>query len=615
MCGIAGILGTDEAQERISLMVDKLRHRGPNSNDIFYGEKIALGHTRLAIIDLSTNANQPFADPSQRYQLVFNGEIYNFREIKKQLSHYRFITNSDTEVLLAAFITWGASCLERLNGMFAFAIWDTKTRQLFIARDRLGIKPLYYYHKEKIFLFSSEIRSLLSAGLADKKVHLGNLSEYLKYGTVHSPNTLLSQVFQLLPGHYAIVDENSLQITRYWNLASSLQIAEASEKEIHHKIYHLLSEAVSRRMISDVPLGAFLSGGIDSSAIVGLMAQATEQPVNTFSVVFDDPTYDESPYSTMIAKKFNTKHHPILLHPKNFLGDLPEMLQALDHPSMDGMNSYVVSKATKQQGITVALSGLGGDELFAGYPVFLQWKRLLNMRLLWDIPKIFRKALYYIAQPIIPPHQKSRYKALVNLTQLNIQEAYPLFRDIMDKDLLAFMLKSINLSKLPVSPALSTTELERMYTLSQISVMEIMNYTQDVLLRDTDQMSMAHALEVRVPFFDHLLVEYVLSIPDAYKYPDYPKKLLVSSLGDLLPNEIINRPKKGFVFPWNSWLKNELQGFSEKKIKQLMSRELLDPDTINEIWKKFPTNNSSLAWTLIWKLIVLESWLENINYE
>ena len=375
MCGIAGViapLNLEILNTTIAQLTDNMLHRGPDAGGCYVKNGVALGHRRLSIIDLSAKANQPFIDPTGRYVIVFNGEIYNFPEIKAKITDYNFATNSDTEVILASFIKWGINCLDQLNGMFAFAIWDDLEKKLFVCRDRLGVKPLYYYHRDNFFSFASEVRALLSTGLFEKEVDEASLEDYLMNQAISAPYTLFKGVYQLTPGQYGIFQNGTFSVADYWRIETSIDFPGINDsQQVKKQIRRLLTESVERRMISDVELGAFLSGGIDSSIIVAIMAQVTDSPVNTFSIIFDEKEFDESKYSSLIAKKFNTRHFPITLTSGDFLNELPTALAAMDTPSGDGINSFVVSKVTREAGFTVALSGTGGDELFAGRVGFL----------------------------------------------------------------------------------------------------------------------------------------------------------------------------------------------------------------------------------------------------
>jgi len=599
-------------------MTRRIAHRGPDAEGFWQEQGTALGHRRLSIIDLSDAANQPLEDASGRYVMVYNGEVYNYQQLRSQLQpHYAFRTQSDTEVVLAAFIQWGAEALQHLNGMFALAIWDRLEQRLLLARDRLGIKPLYYYQHGDKLLFASEIRALLASGLVPRRLNEAALVDYLTYQTVHAPHTLVEGIRMLEAGSWASWQAGNFEQHTYWDIASCRQrVVQDELPAIRQQLRQLLLQAVSRRLVSDVPLGAFLSGGIDSSAVVALMASASEQPVNTFSVVFEEKSFDESPWSAMVAQKFNTRHTPILLKPRDFLFALPEALAAMDSPSGDGINSYVVSKVTKEAGITVALSGLGGDELFAGYPVFRQWMQLQSRKWFWKVPQLLRQGTGQLARSLLNNHKTDRLHELITLQQMDFVHAYPVFRKLASQASIGRLGGHLPLQHNAVASMLApkSSAIAAAPQLSQVSIGEIASYTQNVLLRDTDQMSMAHALEVRVPFFDHELVEYVLGIPDVYKYPHSPKQLLVDSLGELLPPEIVHRPKMGFVFPWSQWLRQELRPLADTAMQQLARRNILDGKQLLHIWQRFLQKDKKINWLNIWALVVLENWLDQNGF-
>lgn len=618
MCGIAGIVGfkdKNSCRQKINLMAESLEHRGPDATGIYVDENVAFAHLRLSIIDLSDSANQPFFDSSNRYLIIFNGEIYNFREIKSLLPEYNFKTDSDTEVLLAAYLKFGKDCLSLLNGMFAFAVWDKQTRELFVARDRLGVKPFYYAQNDGgVFVFASEIRAILNSAVIPRKLSYNGVYDYLMYQSVYAPNTIVENVFQLQAGEYGIFADGKFATHSYWRIEeTSGDPSIENESEIRRNVKNLLLESVERRMISDVRLGAFLSGGIDSSAIVALMSEVSSRPVDTFSVNFDEKKYDESVYSQMIAEKFKTNHTSVRLTANDFLEELPNALKATDSPSGDGINTYVVSKATKQAGITVALSGLGGDELFAGYPNFLNWMRI-RQGFLNKVPFTFLK----VAGKAFGKSKNSKNQRTANILKLanhNISSVYPMFRQVMSQQTVAAFTKTSNIS-LRFNEFLSEKqpEIEKFPLLSQFSIAEILGYTQNVLLKDTDQFSMASALEVREPFFDYKLVEYVLQIPDKFKYPKYPKSLLVESIYPLLPKEIVHRPKMGFVLPFDQWMKNDLKEFCQNRIENLADRSLFDNDILFRKWNDFLSGKNGVLWSHLWHLIVLTEWLENNKF-
>lgn len=593
-----------------------MAHRGPDAEGIYFDGPLALGHLRLSIVDLSEASNQPFADHTGRYRISFNGEIYNFREVKKLLPDYPYTTTGDTEVLLAAYIKWGPACLQYLKGMFAFAIWDTARKELFIARDRLGVKPLYYYRNEQYFVFASEIRGLIASGLVPKKISRTAIREFLSYQSIGFPLAVIEDVQQLDAGCFLHVINNEVTIKKYWSVTDqhpSFDFGDQQKTEQH--IRQLLRNAVQQRLISDVPIGAFLSGGIDSSAVVGLMAEVSTTPPNTFTIGFNEKDFDESEYAATVARKFNTNHSRVLLQPSVFLDELTNALDAMDTPSGDGVNTYVVSKAIKQHGLTVALSGVGGDELFAGYPFFKQFLQLKKFEKTWGMTGWARHLLAG-AYSLKGSNRAARLRGLLTAPNNSITSFYPEFRRIISPALMSRLTT--------LDPAIPTGieknllnlngSLEKFPLLSQVSIAEYLGYTQHTLLKDTDQMSMAVTLEVREPFFDHELIEFVLAIPDTIKYPDYPKSLLVRSLAGLLPPDIVHRPKKGFLFPWAVWMKKDLFAFCDQLLKQAAERDFINGKELLQYWNRFQKDDPAVRWMELWLFVVLEYWLEKNGY-
>jgi asparagine synthase (glutamine-hydrolysing) len=618
MCGISGIYGLRDkgkASEMIRTMNRCIAHRGPDDEGYFIEENIALGHRRLAILDLSPAGHQPMHSSDNNLEVIFNGEIYNFLQVQKLIPEHQFKTRSDTEVILAAYQKWGKDCLQYFNGMFAFAIWDKQKQELFIARDRLGIKPVYYYSKDGVVLFGSEVRSLLGSGIVPRKINREALTDYFTYQTVHAPATIVKDIYMLMPGHYAVISNAGMKIGKWWSPKDNYSHASEgkSYKEVCKDIYDLLLQSVELRLISDVPFGAFLSGGIDSSAIVGLMSKVQQQSVKTFTIVFDEEKYSEAKYARQVAELFKTDHHELRLTPDDFLNDLPVAMSALDHPSGDGPNSYIVSRITRQKGITMALSGLGGDELFAGYPVFNRSLQLNAQQWLWKLPKGIRKMAGQAYKNLKPGTTALKTQQLLELENGELINTFPLSRQVGNPDMLRALLSDRYHSQDEIQRILKTEingSVNNLPLLSQVSIAEITSYMQNVLLRDTDQMSMAVALEVRVPFLDYKLVEYVLGVKDEYKRPEFPKKLLVDSLNGLLPDSIVHRQKMGFVFPWEVWLKTQLKELCDKRIQSLSQRSIVNGKVLLDLWKRYQSGHKNVRWLDIWLCVVLEDWME-----
>ena len=615
MCGLSGIVSFQQKQidpAVIRRMSDCMAHRGPDADGFYIKDEIALGHRRLSIIDLSTTANQPLYDASGRYVLTFNGEIYNFLEVKKQLADYPFKTNSDSEVILAAFIKWGPACLKQLAGMYVFVIWDAEKRELFIARDRMGVKPLYYYVNNEYFLFASEVRALLASGIVPAKLDHSSIDDFLEFQSISFPNSIIENVKQLEAGAYMKIAGGTIEISKYWDITRTRNDFDFSSKEnIHRQLYQLLRQSVERRLISDVPLGAFLSGGIDSSAVVALMAESSTEPVNTFNIGFEEKEFDESAYASLVARKFNTRHSGVRLKPTIFLEELNNALNSMDTPSGDGVNTYVVSKQIRQSGLTVALSGVGGDELFAGYPFFAKYYRLRQNKKLWRLMRPLRKfGAGFVG--LNGSVQKDRIKQLLRTDEASIDECYPVFRQIISPRIISKLTNHRLQSNSLVEETLRKQHdsIDLFPSLSQVSIAEYLGYTQHTLLKDTDQMSMAVTLEVREPYFDHQLVEFVLNIPDQFKYPAYPKSLLVESLGDLLPREIVHRKKQGFLFPWNVWMKGELKSFCEERLNRISQRSFINGEALMQRWHSYLKGDGDVRWMELWLFVILEHWLQ-----
>ncbi len=623
MCGICGIHGLerlDQPQELIRRMNATIEHRGPDATGEYISAEIALGHQRLSIIDLTVAANQPMYSDDGNLVMVFNGELYNYQALREQLNDYPFLTNGDTEVVLAAFQKWGIKAVQRFKGMFAIALWDVRKKELFLIRDRLGIKPLYYAEVGHSVVFASEIRAVLASGLVARSASAVNIIDFLRYQTVHAPDTIIDGVRILMPGTYLHISDFDLKVHQYWSMTGSVKAEILSYAETKFRVADLLEQSVKRRLVADVSFGAFLSGGIDSSLIVALMARHQSKPVKTFSVSFEEEAFSEAPYARMIADRFATDHHEIILNPADFLNDLPNALAAVDHPSGDGPNTYIVSRVTKQAGISMALSGLGGDELFAGYDIFKRVIALQDKRWLLSFPGWMRAVVGNVLRRLRPGINSDKTAAVLQAGYFDLEYIYWVSRLLFFDDRIRNIL---NLKALSANRVFGIVGDQVGYgnpgfqlpRLSQVSIAEISTYLQNVLLRDTDQMSMAHALEVRVPFMDHDLIEFVLGVPDEIKFPLQPKKLLIDSFPDLLPCEVVNRPKMGFTFPWAEWLKRDLRDFTGDHLSDLSKRTIFNQKGIHQLWSDFDQQKPSVNWAHVWNLLVLENWLYKNNVD
>jgi asparagine synthase (glutamine-hydrolysing) len=585
---------------------------------------VALGHTRLAIIDLSDGGRQPMARGP--LAVTYNGEIYNYRALRDRLrgNGATFTTASDVEVLLAAYARWGASALDHLDGMFAFGLWDSAQDRLLLARDRFGIKPLYYHRGPRHFVFASEVRALLASGLVRPELDAESLWHYFGYQTAPTPATLLQGVRMLEPGHVMEVSgDGRVTERRYWSLLQASEhgpSAAASAPAATAQVGRLLREAVESHMVSDVPVGVFLSGGIDSGALVSVLQSIGVRP-RTFTVgLADDRQADESMVARRVAEMFGTDHTEIRLNAADLVEMLPQALAAVDHPSGDGVNTFVVSKAVRDQGLKVALSGLGGDEIFGGYPSFRRIQRLWPAARRWSrSPIALRKAAAGVLRRSGGGRVATDKAAAVLESDGSLAQMWPVTRQLFSVRDRARLLAT----RQPESgtPADAYTPLlRRAYAeapeaglWARISYAEARGYMHDVLLRDADQMSMAHGLEVRVPLLDHRLAACVVALPDELKSDGTsPKSLLVQSLARPLPAEVTRLPKRGFALPFDSWMRGALQSYCEAQLgdRGLDGRGLLQPGEATRLWSRFNQRAPGVTWSRVWALVALNAWLE-----
>jgi asparagine synthase (glutamine-hydrolysing) len=639
MCGIFGIIAQGERIPAglLERATQSLAHRGPDDsgtvvvNDSSTGEiEIGLGNRRLAILDLSPLAHQPMHDADTGNWIVYNGEIYNFPDVRRELEQggAAFVSHSDTEVLLKAYARWGAECLAKFRGMFAFAIWDARQHRLFLARDPMGIKPLYYFQtvtqSGSYFLFASEVRTLLGTGLIPHRVDHAGLINYLTFGSAYDPLTLIEGVHALPPGHSLTWVRGNARQARYWDLVNDQVNAEPrptsvslnDNNRVAEQIQLILEDAVRLQLVSDVPVGVFLSGGIDSSALVSILSRGGVTP-STFSIVFKEAEFSEVQYSRAVAAKFHTDHHEINVSQADVMAAIPDALRAMDLPTMDGINTYFVSREARRAGVKVALSGLGGDEIFAGYSSFRSVPRMERFAQFWShIPRFARGVLTSAFTALSPDTDQNR--KLVSLARANGRILHPYFLTRMlfipsQRDLLFPSPRADAAHAAADSLRLNLQHALPLDAVNRVSYLESRCYMLNTLLRDADFMSMSQGLEVRVPLIDHKLAVAVLSVPSARKLNSTPKKLLIDALGGSLPEQIVHRPKRGFTLPFEKWMRQELRSEIEpvlnaKRINTGPVAGLLDGNQVERVWQQFL--RGAISWTRPWSLYVLERWCE-----
>jgi asparagine synthase (glutamine-hydrolysing) len=632
MCGIFGIVSRegDVSRDVLTRALKCLAHRGPDDSGAVVVDgssappcQLGFAHTRLSIIDLSPLGHQPMQDPATGNWIVFNGEIYNFRELRKELEGVgvEFKSHSDTEVILAAYRVWGESCLTRLGGMFAFALWDAPRKRLLLARDPMGIKPLYYHQSEQIFIFASEVRTLLGTGLVLRKADPTGVLSYLAFGSVYEPWTIVEGVIAVPPGHVLTVENGSVSIREYWNPLQSFSHSQSESAPqsgngtaTANRLPAILRDAVLSHLVSDVPVGVFLSGGIDSSALVAVLSHNGVR-ANTFSLVFQEEEFNEGQYSREIARRFGTEHHEISVSQQDTLAVLPEALCAMDQPTIDGINTYLVSAKTRAAGVKVALTGLGADEMFAGYSNFRRVPRMeVFSKRVGRLPRLARRPLSASIALFAGKGDRSRKLAELATGHESVVHPYFLVRMLFgtaEREAL-FSITDYQASQQSLDRVLqeSITESQCLDPVNRVSYLESHWYMRNTLLRDSDFMSMAHGLELRVPFLDRALVEACFRIPGDKKLRgDLPKSLLLASLGVELPREIVNRPKRGFTLPFERWLRGEMRPVVEDALlKSNWDQTSISASAVREVWNRFLAGETS--WSRPWSLFVLARWCE-----
>ncbi|MBI9066317.1 MAG: asparagine synthase (glutamine-hydrolyzing) [Salinivirgaceae bacterium] len=622
MCGITGVYAFNDKGldyfSNVEKSVATLKLRGPDKQAIVTEKKVCLGHARLSIIDLSDAASQPFKDITGRYTIIFNGEIYNYKELRQSLvkKGLPLKTQSDTEVLLYLYIIEGAKCLQKLNGFFAFAIYDNREDTLFIARDRMGIKPLLYYRDRNKLLFASEMKALMALGIS-KNIDEISLSQYFQLNYIPTPNTIFKDIYKLEPGHYLWIEKNQVIDEKYYSINyNRSNYSDLSYEKAQEKLRELIQSSVKYRLISDVPLGSFLSGGIDSSVIVAEASKLTDQ-LNTFSIGYkDEPYFDETSYAELVAKKFNTNHTSFKLTNNDLYENLHNVLDYIDEPFADSsaLPVHILSMHTKKHA-TVALSGDGADELFSGYNKHKAHFHAINGG--------FNSKLIKCGLPIWQMLPKSRNGKLSNTIRQLKRYAEGLNLNQKDRywQWATFQSQKNANNLLKHQPSLHDLKVRKSEILKHLLHIESMNdilYTDMKLvlvgdmLHKVDSMSMANSLEVRTPFLDHNLVDFVFSLNDDYKInAKMRKRILQDAYRNILPKELYQRPKHGFEVPLLKWFQTELKGeLFDNYLNEDFIREqnIFNPKQINSMKKNLYSNSSGDIQYQMWAVLVFQNW-------
>ncbi len=645
MCGICGVAFTShskDAELRVRAMAAAMRHRGPDEEGFLIGDArapgLALGMRRLSIIDLA-GGQQPVWNETRDVAVIYNGELYNYRELRERLTllGHRFATQSDTEILVHAWEEWGEEFLTELRGMFAFALLDLRGRfatapLLFLARDPLGIKPLYYTQTAEGFAFASEVRALLASGIVPKQISQDALTSYLLFGSASEPVSLVEGVFSLPPGHRMLLyvpERRRVPRARPWWDPETSPAARDSRKpndldSAAKRLRPLLEDAVRAHLIADVPVGLFLSSGLDSGAIAALAAR-TQAGIGSFTLSFPGTSYDEAPLARKVAERCRTQHTEVPLDGAAMLTRIDEAVAGLDQPTMDGINTYFVSWAAREVGLKVALSGLGGDELFAGYTNFANTAKLQRLtRLAWFVPRPLRRAFAPLMASILETRMSrdAAGKAVAAWTDPDtLPHPYFYARALFPAGQLKRLMEprfrpsTVGSDGVTLEPTWlgwldrTASEAAKMGPVAGTAWMEMRCYMASTLLRDTDSVSMSGSLEVRVPLLDTPLVEFVTSLPDIARHrAGTQKALLVEALAGLLPEEILAQRKKTFTLPWEEWLRGPLRPRLEASFAEIAPSLAphLRMEGVRGVWAAFLEGKTS--WSRPWSLYVLNEW-------
>lgn len=682
MCGICGVVDWSDrpdADAIVRRMTPTMLHRGPDDEGYLESREggLALGMRRLSIIDVE-GGHQPVFNEDGKVGAVLNGEIYNFRELRDELIElgHVFKSRSDSEVVAHAYEEWGAACVNRLQGMFAFAVYDRRMSThedagqgarganeegvLFLARDRLGIKPLYYAAVDQgssgsKFIFASEVRTLLACGDVPRRLSRAALESYLLFGSLSEPMTLVAGVLSLPPGHTLSIDvgkRHAPEINAYWNIGERVNEISAGRQNSDHesgsskstnghgrrgdyqatattRVRTLLEESVRSHLIADVPVGVFLSGGIDSTSLAALASREVSG-IHTFTVAFAEKEFDEAAIARRTADRLGTTHQEVIVSPDEMLARVDDAVGALDQPSIDGVNTYFVSSSARNAGLKVTLSGLGGDEVFGGYTSFQRTPRYRQLAAAGaHVPGAFRavvnttmSAAVSAATSVGMASSGSRFanrdatrkiSALLNSPGA-VPDPFYFGRTLFTPEQISGLMPGENLLDSSLWwqwLSASVAQARTLDSFAAVSCMEMQSYLVNTLLRDTDSMSMAHSLEVRVPFLDHALVEFVAALPQEMKVrKGVPKALLVAALGDLLPEEVVDQRKRGFTFPWAEWLRGPLKERIANGLSTLSPAlaEVMGAEQVQAVWLDYLGGKTS--WSRPWSLYVLNEWVK-----
>lgn len=591
-----------------------------NHELIYHDDFVLFGNQSTTLIEKSKKIEKPFTDVNERYVVIVDGEIYNSKALKAKLPNYSFKTEALSELISAAYAEWGKKCVDYFDGVFAFSIWDKVEKSMYISRDRMGVKPLYYTLDHDKIIFSSSVKSILKSQLVEKRLRKESVVDYLRFQTVHAPYTIVEEVYSLMPAQYLYFTEEKQELETYWTPSKTFIYPDNELDTVQNKLESILSTSVEKRLSPNKNVGTFISNDAESAVLVDLMSRKHNQKVNTFSVSIKEDSSTDNTYLNSIAKQFVTNHHELELSFDEFKDFIPTALAFCDQPTGSALSSFLLSDQTKKMGLDVMLSSVGSNELFAGYPVFDEIPAIQSKKWLASFPNYARKYPGILGHMINGTVESSKKKEILKQEYFDSEYIYQFSRQILMDDQVKNLLTN---SKLPLNRVFEITHDLIGYntdgwalpTLSRLTVAEFSTFMQNSLLPELNQVHSASSLETKLPFLDQELIEYTLGVKDKFKKPVYPNKLLLESFKKSIEKPVQGQSTSGIELPYDFWMKGELKSFCLEYLNEIKKLTYINAKGVDSLWNAFIGNDKRVNWVRIWHLVVLGHWLKENSIE